>query len=200
MTVFASELLAEVQQRLGDSSAQIWPEDELSRYIQDGYDLLTKQTGCLFGVALAPDYATAFNFTADWEYEFAIETSGWYADGPANFTASWERDYLDNAKGPANHNEHWEHNLGFDADLPIEIAATIDLPEEVQEIERVTWNTRRCDPLMSRDLETNDQRYELNKGIVEGYVRDKDGLNTLRKWRVPSSPYVIYEFDTESGE
>jgi hypothetical protein len=197
MTIFASDLLAEVQQRLGDSNAQIWTADELNRYITDGYDVMTHLTGCMFGVVTAPDYAFAFNFTAEFEAEFAQSVSGWYCDGPANFTSISERDYLNNAHGPANHNEHWEFNLGHvnAGGLPTEVSPLFDLPGDLHEIERATWNTRRTTPLVSRDMEGFDSRYELNKGIVEGYMRDKDGVNTLRKWRVPNSAYIPYLFD-----
>ncbi len=197
MTVFASDLLTEVQQRLGDSDGQIWTADELDRYIQDGYDLLTKQTGCLWGVAIEPDYAFAFNFTQEFELDLIIAVSGWYCDGPAQFTSQFERDYIDNASGPANHNEHWEYNQGYQSIA--EVSAFVDLPTELQEIERATWNTRRTAPMISRDTENWDQRYEINKGIVEGYFRDKDGLNTLRKWRVPSSPYIPFKFDDQTS-
>ena len=72
----------------------------------------------------------------------------------------------------------------------------MDLPDDLYEIERSTWNTIRIDALRSRFLEENDGRYELNKGEVRGYTQDKDGLRNLRKWPVPSAAYVPYSFDT----
>ncbi len=197
MTVLASDLMTEIQRWLGDSSGQIWPEDELTHYLKDAYDLMTDETGCLFGTFTAPDYAFAFNFTQEWEREYAESVSGWYADGPANFTSEFERDYLNNAQGPANHTEHWEFNQGYQvaSGALTEVSALVDIPDDVHDIERATWNTRRTTPLTSRDVETTDSRYELRKGIVEGYLRDKDGIDKLRKWRVPSSAYIVYEFD-----
>ncbi len=201
MTVFAAELMTDIQQRLGDSSGQIWSGDELTRYLEDAYDLMTHDTGCLFDTFSAPDYAFAFNFTADFEFEHAISISGFYADGPANFTSLFERDYLNNASGPANHTEHWEFNQGYQvaSGALTEVSGLVDLPDDLHEVERATWNTRRTMPLTSRDMEGFDSRYELNKGIVEGYMRDKDGLNRLRKWRVPNSAYITFQFDDKTS-
>ncbi len=203
MTIFIQDLRTEVLQRLGDTNQQIWQEAEVDRYIQDGYDVLTHLTGCVFGVTFAPDHAFAFNFTQEFEREYAMATSGWYVDGPAQFTTIFERDLIDNAQGPANHNEHWEWNQGYTRALtiaiPDEVSALVDLPDNLHDIERTTWNNRACAALTSRDVENYDNRYELNKGIVEGYFRDKDGINTLRKWRVPSSPYVSFVFDDKTS-
>lgn len=78
------------------------------------------------------------------------------------------------------------------------VAAVVDIPEEVYEIERAVWNSIRLEALRSRFLEENDSRYELNRGEVEAYTEDKDGLRKLRKWRVPSVPYVPYPLDDEN--
>ncbi len=175
--------------------ATIWPEDELSGYVQEGYDDLVMRTGCLLGVALAPDYAFAFNYTQPFEAELITEG---YADGPAQFTTEFERNYIDNAQGPANHTEHWEFNLGYVTIT--EVSGLVTLPEDLLEIERATWNTLFLDARRSRDFEALDARYELNKGQVESYIQDKDGLRVLRKWRVPSAPYIPYSFDASSDD
>ncbi len=54
MTIFIQDLRTEVLQRLCDANQQIWQEAEVDRYIQDGYDVLTRLTGCVFGVTFAP--------------------------------------------------------------------------------------------------------------------------------------------------
>jgi len=38
----------------------------------------------------------------------------------------------------------------------------------------------------------------LNRGNVEAYAQDKDGLRRLRKWRIPAAPYIPYELDDEN--
>ena len=195
MTTTLADLRTETFQRLGDSAGSIWTGAELTNYIQEGYDQLTRRTGCLLGVALAPDYAFAFSYTAQWEYDYILAVSGWWADGPAQFTYEFERDLIDNADGPANHNHHWEFNDSAGWVTLTEVSALVDLPSDLFEIERSTWNTRRISALRSRYFEEEDSRYERNKGQVEAYIQDKDGLDRLRKWRVPSTAYVPYGFD-----
>ena len=187
-------LRTDLQRRLGDSAAAIWTAAELDGYITEGYDDLTKQTGCLFDVSLLPDYAFAFACTSAFEFDYL--EAGFAAHGPAQYTCSFERDYVDNARGPANHTQPWEFNGGYQTTA--EVAALVDLPESLQEIERATWNSRRLAALRSSDVEDGDGRYELNKGQVDGYLQDKDGLGLLRKWRVPSTAYTPYGFDDDT--
>lgn len=198
MTVTLATLTTEIQQRLGDSAAAIWTSAEVEQYIQQGYDQLTRRTGCLLGIALAPDYAFAFSFTQDWELDYIVADA--YANGPAQFNYEFERDYIDNADGPANHTQHWEFNDSAGWVSTTEVSALSDLPADLYEIERSVWNTKRIQPLRSRDVETSDSRYELNKGQVEGYMQDKDGLARLRKYRVPSVAYTPYSFDSSSDD
>lgn len=173
--------------------ATIWTAAELSEYIQEGYNALTLATGCLWATDVAPDYAYAFTHTSAFESDYF--DAGWRMAGCAQFTHEFERDYINNANGPANHTQHWEYNGGY-----VETfigTALVDLPEDLYEIERATWNTKKVEAIRSRHLEGDDSRYELNKGQVEAYTQDKDGLRRLRKWRVPSSPYVPYSLDDE---
>ncbi len=183
-------LLADLQERLGDTSAVIWTGSELTGYVQEGYDALTKATGCLWATQVAPDYAFAFSHTAEFEADY-FEV-GWHMAGCAQFTAEFERDYISNGHGPANHNHHWEYNGGYVTTT--EVSALADLPTDLHEIERSTWNTIRIDAVRSRGLESDDSRYELNKGQVQAYAQDKDGLRKLRKWRVPSAAYQGYDY------
>ncbi len=196
MTTTRAELLSALQRRLADASGQLWTATELNGYIQEGYDDLTKRTGCLFDSSVLPDFAFAFSVTQEWEKAFLL--SGWTNHGPAQFTTEFERDYLDNSKGPANHTQPWEFNSGF-VDIT-EVAALADLPDALQEIERATWETRRVAAMRSRDVEEWDSRYELNKGQVEGYLQDKDGVGILRKYRIPSTAYAPYAFDSASDD
>jgi hypothetical protein len=191
MSITLAATRTALQRRLGDASGNIWSGEELDEYIQEGYDDLTRRTGCLFDTAMLPDFAFAFTFTSEFEEDYA--SSGMLVNGPAQFTCEFERDYVHNARGPANHNYHWEYNSGYVSIT--EIDALADLPEALQEVERATWNTQRLQALRSSDLEFKDSRYELNKGEVQGFLQDKDGLGVLRKWRVPSAPYVPYTFD-----
>ena len=195
MTVTREELRTALAYRLGDADGQIWSIEELNTYIQEGYDRLVDETGCLWATDVLPDYAFAFNPTGAFEEEYLI--AGGRFSGTAQFTAEFERDYVDNAPGPANHSFHWEYNGGYIANfIP---ASVLDLPDDFSEMERATWNTRRLSALRSRELEQTDSRYELNRGEVEAYLQDKDGIDRIRKWRVPSAPYVPYSTDSITG-
>lgn len=196
MSVTRADLLTALQRRLADAGGQLWTADELKGYIQEGYDNLTKRTGCLFDTALLPDYAFSFSITGEWEKEYL--RSGEYANGPAQFTCEFERNYIDNARGPANHTQNWEFNGGY-VDIT-EVSPLVNLPGALQEVERATWNTRRITALRSSDIEDEDGRYELNKGEVVGYLQDKDGIDVLRKFRVPSAAYAPYSFDSSSDD
>ncbi len=196
MTVTLQEMTTTIQTRLGDLSEQIWTGAEIRQYIQEGYDQLTKLTGCLWETVLLPDYAYAFSFTSAFEADY-IEPGDW-VNGPAvQYTHEFERDYVDNANGPANHNYPWEFNDGYATEQVI--ASLVEVPEDLHEIERATWNTRRLGALRSSDLDP-DGRYELNRGTVDGYVQDKDGLGRIRKFRVPSVAYVPHAYDSDSTD
>jgi hypothetical protein len=190
------ELRTELAQRLGDSSNAIWTAAELARYIQQGYDDLTLKTGCLLGMAILPDYPARFTFTQEWERD--LVPTGQYAIGPASFTAMFERDFVSNSRGPANHNYPWEYDSDF-VDTFLGVAVE-DLPDDLYQIERATWNGERISPLRSSDVEFDDSRYEIDGGDVRGYIQDKDGVNVLRKWKVPASTYTTYDFDTDSDD
>ena len=196
MTVYLGDLTTEVLQRLGDSAGAIWTETEIEDYIKEGYNDLTIRTGCLWGVACLPDYAFAFNYTWDGELIYVETVGGWYADGPAGFTGPDDRDFANNALGPANHTEHWEFNDSYQTIT--EVSPVVELPTEVYELERAVWNTKRIETMRSSSIEPRESRYELAKGVVEAYIQDKDGLRKLRKWRVPSTAYTPFDFDDGS--
>lgn len=198
--VTVDEIETVLARRLGDSSHVIWAQDELTLYLKEGYNRLTIDTGCLWATEVAPDYAFASNHTFLFEAEL-LDANNDLA-GPAQFTSEFERDYINYATGPSNHNHHWEFNEGHveDAGALTEVSALVDLPEDLYEIERSTWNSRRLSALRSRNFENDDSRYELSKGEVEAYTQDKDGVRRLRKWRVPSAPFIPPEMDDESSE
>lgn len=198
MTTTRAALLTDVRRRLGDSGAMIWTSDELITYMQRGYDELTAETGCLWETGCLPDYAFAFNYTQPFELEYIQAESSWLIAGMAQFTCLEERNYVDNGDGPANHTAFWEFNSGLVSETVV--AAVSDLPANLNAIERATWNTKRIDALRSRDLERQDSRYELNAGEVLAYLRDKDGVDRFRKWRVPSTAYTPYSKTAASSE
>ena len=182
--------------------ATIWDSTELSQYVQEGYDALTLATGCLWATWILPDRAFSFNYTSSFELDYF--GSGQWVDGPAQFTALWERDYvtISSSIGPANHNYPWEFNQGYVTAIGIttEVSGVVDLPEDLYEIERATWNTYSLDAIRSRDVEVTDSRYEIAKGYVDSYIQDKDGLRKFRKWRVPAAAYTSPAFSSSTHD
>lgn len=65
--------------------------------------------------------------------------------------------------------------------------ATATLPTDLYQIERASWSYKRLDPISSSQLEHIDSRYQITQGEVIGYLQDKDGLRTFRKYRVPAA-------------
>ena len=193
MSVTFSELIADIRRKAGDSEATIWTEDEVESYIQQGYEIMSDETGLLFGTALYPDVPACFNYTQPFELPYLL--GGWGANGPAQFTCPEERYYVvmlnSNSQGPATHTDTWEHAYESMTEIP----AVVTLPEDLHQVERATWNTKRIVPMHSREMEVDDGRYELNKGEVLAYTQDKDGLRQLRKWRVPGAAYVPVSTD-----
>lgn len=195
------DIREDILYRLGDVAGRLWDGNEIDQYIQEGYNNLSIATGCLWEQDCLPDYDYAFTHTAAFEEQLLMAIPESVINRCCQFTSLFERDFLDNAEGPANHNYHWEHLDGLTDELSGSTVAALEtLPVQVYRIERATWNTRRIDPMMSREFEGMDSRYELNTGEVLAYVRDKDGLRTLRKWRVPSVPYIPYTFDDDSND
>jgi hypothetical protein len=193
MSVYADALLGDIVRRLGDPNGMIWDSEEIRNYIDDGYRELTRRTGCLWAMECLPDEAAGFTVTAEWEREYV--EAGEVFLGVANFTSEFERDYVDNGVGPANFTSPFEANDGHQTTLYPR--AVVDLPDDFLEIERATWNTIRIEALNSRFFEERDSRYEITRGEVTAYTQDKDGLNRLRKWRVPSTAHTFYELDDD---
>lgn len=77
--------------------------------------------------------------------------------------------------------------------------ATATVPADLYEIDRASWNYRRLDPVSSSQLEKIDSRYHLTAGEVIGYLQDKDGLRTFRKYRVPAQDADEYAVNGSWG-
>lgn len=95
-----------------------------------------------------------------------------YNDFTQRTRSIWEQDFLDD-----------EANVG-----------TSDLPNDFQEMERVTWDSRRIDPIEPRTLEQVSPQYHTLTGTVDRYLVRKDGFRTLRKWRIPSQAAEEYTY------
>lgn len=180
------ELKSEVARRLGDSSYEIWGEAEIARYLNEGYERMSGVTGLLWGVTYLEDQAYAGSHTTLWET--AYFPAGWLMLNRFHFTANWEADeaFADGMNyGPASHTTFWEYQYGYQTNT--HFVAVHQMPTEVVEIERAVWNKHRIDPVRTTELLNADAQFQTQQGEVMGYLRDKDGPRSFRKWRVPAS-------------
>lgn len=167
--------------RLGDTEQLIWDREEMTRYAQEGYDTLCQQAQVILETDYLEDYGG--NLTAEWEKDYLEAGMAFF--GLMTHTAYWERDYLPQdgtAQDIADHTAHWEKAYR-ETDT---FRAVYDLPPDLVELERATWNNKRLTPMDPAVTEVADSRYEEETGEVEGYLVNKDGWQRLRKWRVPS--------------
>lgn len=179
-------VITEVLYRLGDSTSAIWSRTEIARYLNEGYERLAMGTGLLWDTTYLEDQSYAGNYTTIWETTyFPVE---WLILNRFHYTADWEAEYAFPGQvhlGPANHTTLWEFDNGYHPKS--HFLAIHQIPAEVIEIERAVWNKRRIEPLRSRELEFADGQYQTQQGELLGYLRDKDGIRSFRKWRIPSS-------------
>lgn len=182
--------------RLGDTSQTIWTVDEVRSYIREGYDKLAIMTGCFWDQAYMEDRLTTANLTNDWEVDYldANQEATW---GIFKYTSPDEQDYLEPGEiemGPTSLNHDWE-SAYLDPTFFF-YRATDTLPEDLYQVDRAVWDWKKIEPVRSVQLENIDRRYWVQNGEVIGYILDKDGLRTFRKWRVPSvqaQEYTITE-------
>lgn len=180
-----ADLKTEVLRRLGDSTGKIWQAAEIARYLNEGYERLATGSGLLWDTIFLEDQSYAGNYTANWERSYF--PAGFQILNQFAYTAEWEAEYALPGYvhlGPANHTTLWEFDNNYHPKSYF--LAIHQLPKEVIEIERAVWNKRRIEPLRSRELEFADGQYQTQQGQVLGYLRDKDGPRSFRKWRIPS--------------
>ena len=174
-----------VLRRLGDTAETIWSYEEIQTYLREGYDKLAIMTGCFWDQAYLEDRLTTANLTNDWEWDYL--DSGWISFGVFKYTCPDDADYLEPGEiemGPTSLNYHWEKD--YVSVTHMFYRGTDTLPEDLYQVERATWDWKKIEPVRSVQLENLDRRYWVQNGEVVGYVLDKDGLRTFRKWRVPA--------------
>lgn len=82
------------------------------------------------------------------------------------------------------------------------VAATVDLPANLLQVERATWDGRRLEPLHSWAFEKGlDFGYQTETGDVSAYMLNKDGIGKMRLYKAPASsgPYIDYTGSTPWG-
>lgn len=174
----------EVQTRLGDTAASLWSAAEIQRYLIEGYSAIAFRTHCFWKEQFINDAAATANITAEWERQYVSTVHGvfTFTGGTEN---SWEREYVTGPLlGPSNHTADWEATNGY---APFVGKAVYELPSDLIQIERATWDNYRIDPLNSAELQLANSRYLFETGNPRGYLMDGDGLRKLRKWPIPSA-------------
>lgn len=194
-------LRADVRRMLNDASVSFWANDEIDRYLQQAYRLLTRTTRCVWDQRYLENLPATFSYTQPWE-RAAMLRMGFDA-GCANYTYADERRMLDevHAIGPANHTADFEFTDGTleASGASVSISATGDLPATVSEIDRALWDEATIGVIRPGDAERMDNRYELTTGEVIALVPVGNGLRTLRKVRVPSAAAAFYDIDGSWG-
>lgn len=185
------QVVDRVLERLGDEDSDVWGRSEIEGYVKDGYDRFCRDSLCLWDVTYVESVPYTGSHTAEFEEGYAT-----VAHGVFNFTGGdWEREYCDNAVGPANHTATWEWEY-LDRDF---MASVLQLPDTLLVVDRVTNDFYRIEPLLSLDLRENDARYRTDEGTVLGYVMDGDGANTIRKVKIPAGRADVYETTGQYG-
>ncbi len=178
------ELIDNVLKRLSDTAEQVWTRPEIARYGNEGLRRLSSDTLCVWDTLFLEDSATTGNYTCDAELQYM--DGGDVICAQFSYTAPSDADYLDPGQldlGPTNHTHLWETAYLTETYF----RAVYQLPEDLAELERATWDYKRIEALRSSELESADSRYQINNGEVLGYLRDKDGWRSFRKWRVPAA-------------
>lgn len=206
-------LTDDILRRLGDdpvevpAASRIWQHSEIEGYIKDGADQLCLLSLLLWDVDYLDNLPNTANYRHEWERKyfkapqvtpplFAVigipilavsvaygrtQYEIYYTD--AAFTQPWEWSWMLGGHGPSNHTTRTDR----DAFLVVPyVAADVELPDAVIQMDRATWDDRKIDPAASRELERRDTLYETLPGDVLAYIQDKDGLRRFRKWKRPS--------------
>lgn len=187
-----TSLCADVLARLGDNDASVWTANEVQTYLRQGYHELALSARAFWDQAYLENQTPGFSCTAAWEVAYLG-----FDYGVANYTLADERHLEDeghrigwgNHTCPAEAFDGWLSDCAAAA-VPEALAA---LPADCLEVERVTWDDGTLTALSPTDVRLNDTRYQNTRGEVLAFVMHKDGLNTLRKIRVPSASADVRE-------
>ena len=184
-----SEVQSDVMRRLGDTSAQIWSSGEVQSLIREGYNELAIRTKCFWDFRYLDDLPYTANYTGSWEKNYLT-----VAHNQFSHTDDWESAYDNTGLDPGNHTSAWE----WDYITTQYVSALNELPENCYEIERATWDSQRLVAATHHELSA-DPRYEFTEGRVSAYSHEKDGLRKIRKYRKPSTTTDRYTFTGQWG-
>lgn len=183
----------DILDRLGDTAAvtpeasRVWTEAEIENYIRDGVNDFCMTTKLLWDMRHVDDLPFSSNYDAAWEKPYFIV--GDVIHEPNSFDAPGDKDFQTSSISPSNHDYTDERDYHLTEDL---ISAVERLPDALYQIDRVTWDGFKAIPLQSRRMARLDNYFEVIRGRVFGYLQDRDGLRTIRKWKVPAARALYY--------
>lgn len=165
---------------MGDPNGADFSREEVERYYKKAQDEFVRAVRPFLDFEIIEDLPACANYAFEFEARHMDVRTG-----RASFRFDFEKRYLRRpGRGPVPISFHFERDQLSTAP----ISAVVDLPEENIQIERVTWDERRAEPLTSISMGQGgvDIRYEIQRGPVEAYITDKDGLNSLRRYKIPA--------------
>ena len=178
--------------RLGDPAGAIWSQDEVDLWLNEGSEVIGQRCEIFYEWTYLENLPPSASCTHRFELAYIEGLPEGFFCGIGTFTCEDERRTLGDERlmiGPFVCSSPCEATDGFVSVVGASTAipATADLPEDVTQLSRVTWDGRVTDALTARQTQARDARYELTTGEVYGYIWQKDGVRTLRKVRVPSA-------------
>lgn len=183
-------LRADVARRLGDLAYRIWSADEIDQYLTQAYREIATSLPMFFDWLYLENLPRGASYTQPWERAYLPDVGG-FDYGCGNYTARDDRRALGDERqriGPASHTSPFEATDGYLASLPRwpGIPATAAVPTRLTRLDRATWDGRVTDVLEARTLSRTDAQYETTTGPVDALLWELDGVQTVRKYRVPA--------------
>lgn len=184
MATTLGSLCRGVLRRLGDEDEKVWTSAEVQLHVVTGYRRLAFLVRIFWDQLYLENVPPGFSVTQSWETAYST-----FSYGIANYTYDDERRLADwdGMLGPANHTCPDELAFLSAIGASTAIAATVDVPASVTEIERATWDGMTLVATTPQRAQRLDSRYQITTGEVYAYTFRQDGMRTFRKIRVPSA-------------
>lgn len=193
-------IVERVLHRLGDSDEKIWTTEEVRSYVQRAGRELVTQVGIIWDQAFLECLPPGFSFTYEWEADYSVFDYGlasYTAEGDVSFIQALGLEPDDVDRG--NHTSPSDLLYLEDVHASIEQRALEFLPETLIDLERATYDQRMVVAANHGRVSRRDSRYQFIQGEVIAYTVEREGVDVLRKIRVPADPATIYEVDGSWG-
>jgi hypothetical protein len=188
------QLVERVLHRLGDSAQKIWDYDEIESYIRRAARELAGEVKIVWDQVYLECLPPGMNHTGDFEVDYITDEWDY---GRGNYTLDDEEPLLDEVLETddlrrAVHTSPDDLHFIVEAGASAIGEAVVEVPNDLTDIDRITWDNRVIEAATHRRAERGDSRYELTPGEVYAFTYEKDGPYSLRRIRVPSGMADIY--------